>query len=90
MADPIPSTVTVPGVAEPHQSTVATILRAAETGHFTAAQAEVMIDRVRAHLTAPPVEFPSFVADGLPATAGGHEPDALFTHALLRASSPDG
>jgi hypothetical protein len=53
--DPSLSTAPVAGIAEPHQSTVATILRAVELGLFTAAQAELLIDRVRAHLTALPV-----------------------------------
>jgi hypothetical protein len=56
--DPIPTTAPVAGIAEPHQSTVAAILRAAEMGVFTSAQAELLIDRVRALLTAPPIEFP--------------------------------
>jgi hypothetical protein len=34
-------------VAEPHQSTVAAILSAAQQGLFTVAEAELMIDRVR-------------------------------------------
>lgn len=49
--DPIPNTATFERIAEPHQSTVAAIVRAAERGLFTAAQAQIMIDRVRAHLT---------------------------------------
>jgi hypothetical protein len=52
--DPILSATPVARIAGPHQSTVATILRAVELGLFTAAQAELMIDRVRAHLTALP------------------------------------
>jgi hypothetical protein len=56
--DPIPTTAPVAGIAEPHQSTAATILRAAQMGLFTAAQAELLIRRVRAHLTAPSIEFP--------------------------------
>lgn len=56
--DPILSTAPVARIAGPHQSTVATILRAVELGLFTAAQAELMIDRVRAHLTALPVTSP--------------------------------
>lgn len=56
--DPTPSTAPVTGVAEPHQSTVAAILRAVEQGLFTAAQADMLIDRVRAHVTALPVTLP--------------------------------
>ncbi|SDI17316.1 hypothetical protein SAMN05192558_101302 [Actinokineospora alba] len=37
----------VAGIAEPHQSTVAAILRAAGLGLFTAAEADLLIDRVR-------------------------------------------
>jgi hypothetical protein len=81
--DPILSTTPVARIAGPHQSTVATILRAAELGLFTAAQAELMIDRVRAHLTAlpitGPIASPSSIADGLPATVSGLASDTLIT-----------
>ncbi len=63
-------TAPVAGIAGPHQSTVAAILRAAEMGLFTAAQAELLIDRVRAHLTASPVGAVS------PATVSGHPQQA--------------
>jgi hypothetical protein len=53
--DPIPNTARVERIAEPHQSTVAAIVRAAELGLFTATQAQIMIDRIRAHLTALPI-----------------------------------
>ena len=53
--DPILNTARFERIAEPHQSTVAAIVRAAELGLFTAAQAQIMIDRVRAHLTALPI-----------------------------------
>jgi hypothetical protein len=53
--DPIPTTASVERIAEAHQSTVAAIVRAAELGLFTGAQAQAMIDRIRAHLTAPPI-----------------------------------
>jgi anti-sigma B factor antagonist len=62
--DPIPGTAPIARVAGPHQSTVTTILRAVERGLFTAAEADMMIDRVRAHLTAPPIKPP--VSDALP------------------------
>jgi len=83
--DPILSTTPVARIAGPHQSTVTTILRAVELGLFTAAQAELMIDRVRAHLTALPIATPitgpiaslSSVADGVPATVSGLAPDTL-------------
>jgi hypothetical protein len=35
------------GIAEPHQSTVAAILRAAAQGLFTETEADLLIDRVR-------------------------------------------
>lgn len=53
--DPLLGAAPVARLAGPHQSTVATILRAVELGLFTAADAGMMIDRVRAHLTALPV-----------------------------------
>jgi hypothetical protein len=88
--DPILSAAPVARIAGPHQSTVATILRAVELGLFTAAQADLMIDRVRAHLTALPVTSPipplisppvalSSVADGVPATVSGLGSDTLLT-----------
>ncbi|MET0235754.1 MAG: hypothetical protein ABW224_14010 [Kibdelosporangium sp.] len=46
----------VTGVAQPHQSTVDAILRAAKLGLFTAAEAETLIDRIRAHVTTYPRE----------------------------------
>lgn len=56
--DPLPGTAPVARIAGPHQSTVATILRAVELGLFTATDADMMIDRVRAHLTALPITAP--------------------------------
>jgi len=73
--DPILSTGPVAGIAGPHQNTVTTILRAVELGLFTAAQAELLIGRVRAHLNALPVVLPSSVQDGVPATVSGHASD---------------
>jgi hypothetical protein len=87
--DPILSAAPVARIAGPHQSTVTTILRAVELGLFTEAQAELMIDRVRAHLTALPIATPitgpitgpiaslSSVADGVPATVSGLASDTL-------------
>jgi hypothetical protein len=40
--DPIPNTATFERIAEPHQSTVAAIVLAAERGLFTAAQTQIM------------------------------------------------
>jgi len=45
--DPIVPATAVLGIAEPHQSTVAAILRAAGEGLFTTAEAELMIGRLR-------------------------------------------
>ena len=56
--DPILSATPVARIAGPHQSTVTTILRAVELGLFTAADADMMIDRVRARLIALPIESP--------------------------------
>ena len=79
--DPVPIPAPVAGVAGPHQSTVTTILRAVELGLFTAAQADMLIDRVRAHLTALPVALPvalpSSVAAGFPVAVSGLAPDIL-------------
>lgn len=75
--DPVPIPTPVAGIAGPHQSTVTTILRAVELGLFTAAQADMLIDRVRAHLTALPVALPSSVAAGFPAAVSGLAPDIL-------------
>jgi hypothetical protein len=47
--DPILGTAPVTGIAEPHQTTVATILRAVGLGLFTAAEADLLIDRIRTH-----------------------------------------
>lgn len=58
LVDPFLGAAPVATIAGPHQSTVATILRAVELGLFTAADADMMIDRVRTHLTAPPVRSP--------------------------------
>lgn len=45
------------GIAEPHQSTVAAILRSAGHGLFTAAEAESMISRLRTLVPAPPLSI---------------------------------
>jgi hypothetical protein len=89
------SAAPVAGIAGPHQSTVATILRAVDLGLFTSAQAELLIDRVRAHLNASPVESPtqssaqssaqsqSSVVDGPPVAVNAHASGVL-------ADSPNG
>jgi hypothetical protein len=46
--DPVLGTTPVAGIAESHQSTVAVILRAVGLGLFTTAEADMLIDRVRA------------------------------------------
>ncbi|MBB4678417.1 hypothetical protein [Crossiella cryophila] len=45
--------MSVSGVAEPHQSTVAAILRAAGNALITTAEAELVIARIRDHATPP-------------------------------------
>lgn len=83
--DPLLGTAPVARIAGPHQSTVTAILRAVELGLFTAADADMMIDRVRAHLTALPVRAPitapvaslSSTADGIPSPVGGLASDTL-------------
>jgi hypothetical protein len=57
----------VEGIAEPHQSTVAAILGAARQGLFTELEAELLIDRVRTHVTT----FPVSKRDGRPSMGGG-------------------
>jgi len=50
--DQIPAATTATaGIAEPHQSTVASIQHAVGLGLFSAAEAELMIDRIRALTT---------------------------------------
>ena len=53
--DSILDTAPVTGIAEPHQSTVAAILSAVGQGLCTAVEAEMVIGRIRAHVTALPV-----------------------------------
>jgi hypothetical protein len=74
--DPAPNTASIERIAEPHESTVAAIVRAAEVGLFTAAQAQRMIDRVRAHLTALPITGPAVSPrpNGPDGTSSGQRP----------------
>jgi hypothetical protein len=51
---PVPTSVA--GMAEPLQSTVAAILRAAGLGLLSAAEAELMVDRIRARANEHPAE----------------------------------
>ena len=51
--DQLPIGAPVAGIAEPHRSTVASIQRAVGLGLFSAAEAELMIDRIRALVTTP-------------------------------------
>jgi hypothetical protein len=45
------------GIAEPHRSAVTAILRAAQRGVFTSAEAQLFIDRFRTHSASPlPIE----------------------------------
>lgn len=57
MADPdlFPDTTPDLEIAEPHRSTVAAIRNAAGQGLFTAAEAEMLIDRVRTHVPTMPM-----------------------------------
>lgn len=57
--DPILASAPVAGIAEPHQSTVEYILRSARQGLFTAAEAELMVDQIRALATG----LPSLIDD---------------------------
>ncbi|HEX6355910.1 hypothetical protein [Actinophytocola sp.] len=66
--DPFLGAAPVAGIAGPHQSTVATILRGVKLGLFTAAEADAMIARISAHLTALPVASSLSIPDGVPAT----------------------
>lgn len=68
--DVTPISTSVAGIAGPSQNTVAAILRAAGLGLFTAAEADMLIDRVRAPVTVPPVGLPMSVEDGSPVTVG--------------------
>jgi hypothetical protein len=65
MADPgqTPHTTPVAGIAEPHQSAVTAILCAALQGVFSAAEADLLIERIRARAT--PSASP--ITDGLDA-----------------------
>lgn len=49
--DQLSATAPAAGIAGPHQSTVADIQRAVALGVFSAAEAELMIDRIRALAT---------------------------------------
>ena len=79
--DPILSNAPVAGIAEPHQSTVTGILHAVGQDLFTAAEAAMLIDRVRAHVTAVPttvpIAVPISVEDGFPVAASGHASSTL-------------
>lgn len=49
--DQLPAGAQIAGIAEPHRSTVASIQRAVGLGLFSVAEAELMIDRIRALVT---------------------------------------
>jgi hypothetical protein len=65
------------GIAVPHQSTVDGILRAVRQGVFTAAEADVLIGRIRVHASASPIEPPVSVEDSVAAAPGGHATNAV-------------
>lgn len=60
-ADQSPITAPVAGIAEPHQSAVTAVLRAALQGVLSAAEADLLIGRIRACATPSPVP----IKDGL-------------------------
>ncbi|MFC3891244.1 hypothetical protein ACFOWZ_07125 [Lentzea rhizosphaerae] len=62
--DQFPVPAPVAGIAEPHQSTAAAILRAAGLGLFSAAEADLMIDRIRALAIRYPAEVLPASPDG--------------------------
>ncbi|HKS48967.1 MAG TPA: hypothetical protein VJT49_28440 [Amycolatopsis sp.] len=78
--DLILTTAQVTGIAEPHRSTVAAILRATEQGLFSAAEAELMIDRVRTQVTTSPLP-----TGGLPSTGSGQTSGASIQNSPDRA-----
>jgi hypothetical protein len=59
--DQSPYAAPVAGIAEPHQSAVTAVLRAALQGVFSAAEAALLIERIRARAILPP----SPINDGL-------------------------
>lgn len=75
--DVTPISAPVAGIAEPHQSTVAVILRAARLGLFTAAEADMLIGRIRAHMTASPAALSESIEDPGPDTDGGRASSVL-------------
>ena len=60
-ADQSPHPVPVAGIAEPHQSAVTAILRAALQGVYSDEEAGMLIERIRASATTPD----RFTEDGL-------------------------
>lgn len=66
--NPSPMTAPETGIAEPHETTVAAILRGVRLGLFTAADADLMIDRVRALAT----RLPPLIGDSYPSAGNGH------------------
>lgn len=75
--DPVLSTTPFTGIAEPHESTVVDILHAVGQGWFTAAEADILIGRVRTHGTTPSIAQPLSTVDGSPVTVGGHASSEL-------------
>lgn len=60
-SDQSPITAPVAGIAEPHQSAVTAVLHAALQGVFSAAEAALLIERIRARA----IPSPSPSNDGL-------------------------
>lgn len=69
------SPATVP-LADPHQSTVSAIQRGVRLGLFTAAEADLMIDRVRARVT----RSPFLLEGGNPFAGSGHVEKGFLNH----------
>jgi len=59
--DQSPNAAPVAGIAEPHRSAVSAVLRAVLQGVFSAAEADLLIERIRACAT----PSPSAITDGL-------------------------
>ena len=66
ISEPRLTSAPLSGVAQPHQSTVDAILRAARQGLFTEVEAQQLIDRVRHHVTTFPLPTTPLPAIPLP------------------------
>lgn len=75
MADPdqIPHTAPVTDIAEPHQSAVTAILRAALQGVFSMDEADLLIERIRTRATT----SDQSIKDSLGSRTDGADPESL-------------